>query len=63
MSSCFGVLSIRVATFREKSLKNENLSRQGKFREFHFQSGKFAKNDESQGKVRELKKISKKVDS
>ena len=33
----------------------------GKVREFHFQSGKFRKNEKSQGKVRELQKFSKKV--
>ena len=33
---------------------------QGKVREFQFQSGKYRKNDKSQGKVREFEKFPKK---
>ena len=33
---------------------------QGKVREFQFKSGKFRKNDKSQGKVREFEKFPKK---
>ena len=50
----------RVATVREKSLENEFFSRSGKVREFQFLSGKFRKNNKSQGKVREFEKFPKK---
>ena len=56
MSSCFGVHSIRVATFREKSLENENLSRSGKSKGISFSLREVYKNDKSWGKVREFKK-------
>ena len=35
---------------REKELENEKISRSGKVREFHFQSGKFRKNEKKSGK-------------
>ena len=49
----------RVATVREKILENEKNPGQGKVREFNFQSGKFRKNEKSQG----ISKFSKKVAS
>ena len=44
----------RVATVREKYLENEIFPGQGKVREFCKWSGKFRKDIESQGKVREF---------
>ena len=41
----------RVAMVREKSLENEKFSRSGKNQGISFLTGKFRKNDESQGKV------------
>ena len=46
----------RVATFRESYLENEFFSGQRKVREFCGWSGKFRKDLESQGKVREFEK-------
>ena len=45
----------RVATVREKYLENEFFPGPGKVREFCGWPGKFRKDLESQGKVRELK--------
>ena len=42
---------------REKSLDNEKIPGQGKVREFHFQSGKFRKNEKSQGVLNFSKKL------
>ena len=47
---CFNS-AYRVATVREKIWKMKISSRQGKVREFHFQSGKFRQNGKSHGKV------------
>ena len=52
--SCTCDRSCRVATVREKYQENEIFSSQGKVREFCWWSGKFRKNLESQGKVRDL---------
>ena len=38
----------------KKFWKMKNVPGQGKVREFHFQSGKFRKNEKSHGKVREF---------
>ena len=38
----------------------KNVPGQGKVREFHFQSGKFRKNEKSHGKVKEFQKFPKK---
>ena len=46
----------RVATVREKYLENEFFPGQGKVREFCGWPGKFRKDLESQGKVREFEK-------
>ena len=45
----------------QKVWKMTILLGQGKVREFQFQSGKFRKNEKSQGKVREFKNFPKKV--
>ena len=52
------VFQSRVATVREKSLVDDTFPRQGKVREFHFQSGKFRKYLK---KVREFIKIPKRL--
>ena len=39
----------------------KNFPGQGKVREFHFQSGKFRKNEKSHGKVREFQNFPKKM--
>ena len=39
----------------------KNVPGQGEVREFHFQSGKFRKNEKSHGKVREFQKFLKKL--
>ena len=39
----------------------KNFPGQGKVRELHFQSGKFKKNEKSQGKVREFQNFPKKM--
>ena len=39
----------------------KNVPGQGEVREFHFQSGKFRKNEKSHGKVREFQKLKKKL--
>ena len=44
----------RVATVREKYLENEIFSRSGKSQGILWMSGKFRKDSESQGKVREF---------
>ena len=43
----------------KKFWKMKNVPGQGKVREFHFQSGKFRKNEKSHGKVREFQKFQK----
>ena len=43
----------------KKFWKMKNVPGQGKIREFHFQSGKFRKNEKNHGKVREIKKFQK----
>ena len=45
---------------REKILENEKIPGQGKVREFHFQSGKFRKNEKS-GKSQGISKFTKKM--
>ena len=45
----------------KKFWKIKNVPGQGKVREFHFQSGKFRKNEKSHRKVREFKKFQKKM--
>ena len=45
----------------KKFWKMKNVPGQGKVREFHFQSGKFRKNEKSHGKVREFQKFKKKL--
>ena len=47
-------LSVKVATVREKYLENDFFSSQGKVVEFCGWPGKFRKDLESQGKVREF---------
>ena len=58
ISAMFKVIAsmiiIRVAKVREKYLENEFFSRSGKVREFCRWQGKFRKDLESQGKVREF---------
>ena len=41
----------------KKLLKMKNVPGQGKVREFHFQSGKFRKNQKSQGIFKKFKKL------
>ena len=61
VQNCFGnnnVLEkefIRVAMVREKYQENDKFPGQGRVREFYGWSGKFRKDLESQGKVREFK--------
>ena len=50
----------RVATVRENILEIKKNSGQGKVREFHFQSGKSRKNEQSHGKFRENQSFLKK---
>ena len=57
----FLFISGRVATVREKRLEIDFFPGQGKVMEFQFYSGKFRKNDESQGKNREFEKFPKNV--
>ena len=49
----------RVATVREKVWKMKFFPGHGKVREFGYESGKFEKNVESQGKVREFQNFLK----
>ena len=49
-----GIAIVRVATVREKRLENIFFPGQGKLRKFYGCSGKFGKDLESQGKVREF---------
>ena len=44
----------------KKFWKMKNVPGQEKVREFHFQSGKFRKNEKSHGKVREFQNLKKK---
>ena len=45
----------------KKFWKMKNFPGQGKVRELHFQSGKFKKNEKSQGKVREFQNFPEKM--
>ena len=53
-ASCYACRENRVATVREKYLENDFFLGQGKVREFCGWPGKFRKDLESQGKVRDL---------
>ena len=45
----------------KKFWKMKKISRSGKVRELHFQSGKFKKNEKSHGKVRDFQNFPKKM--
>ena len=59
--TCTSPLNTGLPRSGKKFWKMKNVPGQEKVREFHFQSGKFRKNEKSHGKVREFQKLKKKM--